>query len=182
MATWFVKIQFRILDASLVNSQIWPENLKKSSPKKLLGSNKSISRKIFLTKFHFLQFEKWPKINFWTGKTTKNAISWKKNFLFIWFHKCFFAWTFLNFLALCVYPWINLETNIHFSYTKRHLVNNTFAHLWSSILLTSKFFYWKVDSMADIEFLLLVFAIVRRFYSLECKTTYIGKAQNNLSV
>ena len=55
-----------------------PENLKKSRPKKLVKSNKSISRKIFLTKFHFLQFQKWPKINFWTGKkfkTAKNAIS-----------------------------------------------------------------------------------------------------------
>jgi len=32
--------------------------------KKLVKSNKSISRKIFLTKFHFLQFQKWPKINY----------------------------------------------------------------------------------------------------------------------
>ena len=31
--------------------------------------------KNFLTKFHFLQFKKWPKINFWTGKTANNAIS-----------------------------------------------------------------------------------------------------------
>ena len=38
-----------------------------------------------LTKFHFLQCQKWPKINFWTGKkfeTAKNAISWKKIDLF----------------------------------------------------------------------------------------------------
>ena len=42
-----------------------PENLKESRPKKLVKSNKSISRKkIFLTKIHFLQFQKWPKINF----------------------------------------------------------------------------------------------------------------------
>ena len=42
---------------------------------------RSISQIIFLTKFHFLQFQKWPKINFWTGKkfkTAKNAISRKK--------------------------------------------------------------------------------------------------------
>ena len=35
-----------------------PENLKKSSPKKLVKSNKSISQKIFLAKFHFLPFQK----------------------------------------------------------------------------------------------------------------------------
>ena len=43
---------------------IEPENFKKSSPKKLVKSKNSISRKNFLTKFHFLQFQKWPKINF----------------------------------------------------------------------------------------------------------------------
>ena len=40
-----------------------PKILKKSRPIKLIKSNKSISR-IFFTKFHFLQFQKWPKINF----------------------------------------------------------------------------------------------------------------------
>ena len=62
-----------------------PENLKKSRPKKLVKSNKSISRNFILTKFHFLQFQKWPKINFWTGKkfkTAKSAISRKKIDLF----------------------------------------------------------------------------------------------------
>ena len=42
-----------------------------SRPKKLAKSNKSISRKFFLTKFHFLLFQKWPKINFWTRKKFK---------------------------------------------------------------------------------------------------------------
>ena len=37
-----------------------PENLKKSRTKKRVKSNKSISQKFFLTKFHFLQFQKWP--------------------------------------------------------------------------------------------------------------------------
>ena len=44
-----------------------------------MKSNKSVLRtKFFFTKFHFLQFQKWPKINFRTGKkfkTTKNAMS-----------------------------------------------------------------------------------------------------------
>ena len=54
---------------------------KKSSPKKLVKSNKSISRKEFLAKIRFLQFQKWPKINFCNGKkfkTANNAISRKK--------------------------------------------------------------------------------------------------------
>ena len=37
---------------------------KVQAKKKLVKSNKSISRKIFLIKFHFLQFQKWPKISF----------------------------------------------------------------------------------------------------------------------
>ena len=40
------------------------QKIKKSPAKKLVKSNKSISRKNFLTKIHFLQFQKWPKINF----------------------------------------------------------------------------------------------------------------------
>ena len=43
-----------------------PENLNKSKPKKLVKSNKSISQ-FFLTKFHFLPFQKWQTINFWSG-------------------------------------------------------------------------------------------------------------------
>ena len=59
--------------------------------------------KTFFTLIHFLQFQKWPKINFPTGKkykTAKNAIS-RKKFLFIWFDDFIFAWTFLSFLACC---------------------------------------------------------------------------------
>ena len=72
------------------------EILKKSRPKKKVKLNKSISRKNFLTKIHFLQFQKWPKINFCTGKkfkTAKNAISRKKNFDLFGFTS-FFDWTF----------------------------------------------------------------------------------------
>ena len=73
------KIDFRYFSRHASHSG--PENLKKSRPKKLVKSNKSISRKFFLIKFHFLQFQTWPKINFWTGKkikTARNAISRKK--------------------------------------------------------------------------------------------------------
>ena len=52
-----------------------------------------------MTKFHFLPFQKRPKINFWTGKTAKNAISRKTIFDLFDFTNFFFAWTFLNFLA-----------------------------------------------------------------------------------
>ena len=41
-----------------------PENLKKSSPKKSSNQINQFHEKIFLTKIHFLQFQKWPKINF----------------------------------------------------------------------------------------------------------------------
>merc|ERR1739847_89105 len=40
-----------------ISSSQWARKLKKSRAKKLVNSNKSISRKIFLTKFHFLQFQ-----------------------------------------------------------------------------------------------------------------------------
>ena len=85
----------------LLNSR--PENLKKSRPKRVVKSNKSISRKFFLTKFHILQFQKWPKINFWTKKkfkTVKNAIS-RILFLDLFDLTSFFAWTFFNFLDRC---------------------------------------------------------------------------------
>ena len=49
----------------------------KSRPKNLVKSNKSISqKKFFLTKFHFLRFQK-------KFKTAKNAISHKKDYDFI---------------------------------------------------------------------------------------------------
>ena len=57
--------------------------LKKSRSKKLMKSNKSISWKIFLTKINFLQFQKWPKINFWTGKKFKTAVSRKKFLIYL---------------------------------------------------------------------------------------------------
>ena len=65
-----------------------------------MKSNKSL---YFLPNSIFLQFQKWPKIHFWTWKKfepAKNAISRKIFIWFIWFHKFFFfAWTFLNFLG-----------------------------------------------------------------------------------
>ena len=41
-----------------------PENLKKSRPKKLVNSTETTSQKIYLTKIHFLQFQKWLKNQF----------------------------------------------------------------------------------------------------------------------
>ena len=93
-----------------------PENLKNSRPKKLVKSNKSISRKKF-----FLQFQKWPKINFCTRekfKTARNAISRKKNW-FTSFNEVFFAWTFLNFLARCAGCGNSSATNCHWLLQQR---------------------------------------------------------------
>ena len=61
-----------------------------------------------------LQFQKWPIINFWTGKkftTAKNEISWK-NFLILFDFTSFFAWTFLNFQARCDAACGNIQTMI----------------------------------------------------------------------
>ena len=49
---------------TVISKHSGTENLKKARPKKLVKSTKSISRKFFLTKIHFLQFQKGPKINF----------------------------------------------------------------------------------------------------------------------
>ena len=68
-----------------------PGNFKKYRPKKDVKSNESISRKnIFDKKIRFLQFQKWPKINVWTGKkfkTARNTISRKIKKWFVWFRE-----------------------------------------------------------------------------------------------
>ena len=59
-----------------------PENLKKSRPKNSWNQINQF-HEIFWTKIHFLQFQKWPRINFWTRKkfkTAKNAMSRKNDF------------------------------------------------------------------------------------------------------
>ena len=71
-----------------------PENKKKSpGKKKIVKSNKSISRKNFLTKFHN-QFLNWEKVK----KLPEMQFHEKKFDLFD-FTSFFFACTFLNFLA-----------------------------------------------------------------------------------
>ena len=55
-----------------------------------MKSNKSISQ-FFLAKFHFLQFQKWPKINFWMGKKVLNC------------QKCNFHCTIFPLLAQLIY-------------------------------------------------------------------------------
>ena len=50
----------------------WARKFKKVQTKKLVKSNKSISRKKIVTKFHFLQFQKWTKYQFFEeGKLSK---------------------------------------------------------------------------------------------------------------
>jgi len=56
-------------------------------------SNINQFQDFFLAKFHFLHFQKWPKINFLTGKklkTAKNAISRNKFFDLFDFTSLFF--------------------------------------------------------------------------------------------
>ena len=77
---------------------------KVQAKKKLMKSNKSISRTFFCQISFFLQFQKWPKINFWTGKKFKNCQKW--NFMKIFFDlfdfTSFLPGLFFNFLARCV--------------------------------------------------------------------------------
>ena len=55
---------------------------------------------------HFLQFQKWPKINFWTGKKFKtaknNAISIHRNFM----KKNWFFFYFTSFFCLDFFTWL----------------------------------------------------------------------------
>ena len=81
----------------------WARKLKKSKAKKLVKSNLITFTKKFLTEFHFLRFQKWPKINFWTGKTTKKCNFTKIIFWLIWFHE-FFCLDFFKFSGPL---WIN---------------------------------------------------------------------------
>ena len=46
----------------------WARKFKKVQAKELMKSNELISRIIFLTKLHFLQFQKWPKMQFHVKK------------------------------------------------------------------------------------------------------------------
>ena len=59
----FKLILRNLLQVILIIHNAGTENLKKSGPKKLVKSNKSISQNFILTKIHFWQCQKWPKIN-----------------------------------------------------------------------------------------------------------------------
>ena len=57
----------------MVNTTQWARKFKKVQAKKVVKSNKSISQKMFLTNFHYLQFQKWPKISFCTGENCQKC-------------------------------------------------------------------------------------------------------------
>ena len=112
-----------------------PGNLKKYSPKKLLKSNKSIIQNFILTKFNFLQFQKWPKINFWTVKKLKTDInSISRNFL-LNFHEKYDKKFFvkLNFIELIFFSGENpaaMQTGTS------HRMQSTAPLFWVFLLLT----------------------------------------------
>ena len=68
------------------------ENLKKSRPKKLVKSNKSISRN-FYWKNSFFAISKIAKNQFLNWENCQNNVSSRK---FFFYFTSFFAWTFLN--------------------------------------------------------------------------------------
>ena len=78
-----------------------PENLKKSRPKKLVKSNKSISRKNFFDQIQFFAISKMAKNQFlnWENCQKCNFTEFFFNYLI---SRVFLAWTFLNLLASCV--------------------------------------------------------------------------------
>ena len=79
-----------------------PENLKKSRPKKLVKSNKSISWNFFWPNSIFCNFKNGQISIFELGKSLKlpKMQFYEKKDLFDF--TSFFAWIFLNFLARCV--------------------------------------------------------------------------------
>ena len=85
----------------------WSKIRKKVQEKNLVKSNRSISRKNFLTKNPFFAISKMAKHQFFNWgekfKIAKNLISRKFFFDLFDFMSFFFAWTFLNFLAFCAF-------------------------------------------------------------------------------
>ena len=75
-------------------------------------------KKFFLTKFHFLTFQKWPKINFWTGKkfkTAKNATS--QFFIYL------ISWVFLPGLFLIFWPAVCVRNKKKLQKEKKNKLN-----------------------------------------------------------
>ena len=99
--------------------------------------NKSIPRKFFLTKFHFLPFQKWPKINFWTGKkfkTAKNVIS-RKMFLIYLISRVFC----LDFFKVSGLLWEGSTTALHIIMNVLTIQKLFWGkkNLWSFLITTS---------------------------------------------
>ena len=99
------KLLIRVITAASISQ--WARKFKKVPAKE-----NQFHEKKLLAKFYFLQFQNWPKINFWTRekfKTANNAISRKKiNFTI------FFAWYFSHFLAHCMWSLKKLLLTYHF--------------------------------------------------------------------
>ena len=90
-----------------------------------------------LTKFDFLQFQKWPKINFWTGKkfkTARNAISREKNCLF-WFHE-FFCQDFFKFSGPL---WCGLLSTLIYD-----LIRITMEHNGMKVFLSKEMMLYRI--------------------------------------
>ena len=61
----------RFWNKNLKNTQWWAVKFKKVQTKKNSWNEINQFHELFMTKCHFLPFQKWPKINFWTGKSLK---------------------------------------------------------------------------------------------------------------
>ena len=130
-----------------------PENLKKSGAKK----TREIKLNFFLAKFHFLKFQKWPKINFWTGKSLKLAKMQFHDFFYLIFMEniekffceidlSYFIEFFLPGLFYIFWPTVHHGTLPKPAYTDPPLAGHNTLIIVS--FYTTKFmhyFFWQVS-------------------------------------
>ena len=137
----------------------------------------AIFTKIFLAKFHFLQFQNWPKINFWSGKKFKKRPEMQ-------FHKKIIAlsisgpalWITLAIKMFVIFDWLPAQvahwgsaitrhfiTSIHFDkrfWTLPAFSNHGFGH-----------FIFDVSSLPDFGILFDFFASQRNMRNFFAQST-----------
>ena len=102
-----------------------------------------------MTKFHFLQFQKWSKINFWTGKkfkTARNAISRRRKKIYL-ISRVFFCLDFFKIIwptavrylrALCYSVFPNVfYINWHLCWKKNCLKSQIWVLIFLSLSTTN---------------------------------------------
>ena len=121
-------------------------------------------------KFYFLQFQKWPKINFWTGKkfkTAKNAVSRNNFWIIFWFHK-FFSLDFFKFSGPLWYR--EARGNLRRGRALRNALHYFTENVQTGYCTLGNLIYW---------FFYVLYAIIQqsKFYNVHlcnlCRCSYI---------